>query len=82
MAEAAFVAATGLDTFNTSVAHTIREIEPDVPILATARDPASVDILGVGRLHPGHRIGTDARPIDGPAGAKRQRCHSTGDRRF
>ena len=45
VAEAAFVAATGLDTFNTSVAHTIREIEPDVPILATARDPASVDIL-------------------------------------
>lgn len=42
---AAFVAATGADTSNTSVAHTIREIEPDVPILATARDPSSVDIL-------------------------------------
>jgi voltage-gated potassium channel len=45
VADAAFVAATGLDTLNTSVAHTIREIESEVPIIATARDPASVDIL-------------------------------------
>ncbi len=45
VADAAFVTATGGDASNTSVAHTIREVDPDVPILATARDPASVDIL-------------------------------------
>ena len=45
VAQAAFVVATGEDTANTSVAHTIREIESEVPIVATARDPASVDIL-------------------------------------
>ena len=42
---AALVAATGTDAANTHVAFTVRELDSDVPIVATANDPASVDIL-------------------------------------
>ena len=44
-ARAALIATTATDTINTNVAVTVREIAPDVPIIATATDPASTDIL-------------------------------------
>ena len=43
--QAALVVMTGSDVSNTSHAFIAREMAPDVPIVATARDPASVDIL-------------------------------------
>lgn len=43
--DAALVAATGSDATNTHVAFTVRELDTDVPIVAIANDPASVDIL-------------------------------------
>lgn len=42
---AALVATTASDAVNTSIAFTAREMAPHVPIVATANDPASVDIL-------------------------------------
>jgi len=45
--QAALVTATRSDTTNTNVAFTVREIAPDVPIVATAASPASVDILSL-----------------------------------
>jgi len=42
---AAMVATTASDPVNTHVAFTVRELTADVPIIATADDPASVDIL-------------------------------------
>jgi len=42
---AALVVTTREDPVNTNVAFTVRGVSPDVPIVATARDPASVDIL-------------------------------------
>jgi Trk K+ transport system NAD-binding subunit len=42
---AAMVATTAGDPVNTHVAFTVRELTADVPIIATANDPASVDIL-------------------------------------
>ncbi|MHC4067777.1 MAG: potassium channel family protein [Planctomycetota bacterium] len=42
---AAMVASTANDPVNTHVAFTVRELTADVPIIATADDPASVDIL-------------------------------------
>jgi Trk K+ transport system NAD-binding subunit len=42
---AAMVATTASDAVNTHVAFTVRELAPEVPIVATADDPASVDIL-------------------------------------
>jgi len=42
---AAMVATTASDPVNTHIAFTVRELTPDVPIIATADDPASVDIL-------------------------------------
>jgi Trk K+ transport system NAD-binding subunit len=42
---AAMVATTAGDAVNTHVAFTVRELAPEVPIVATADDPASVDIL-------------------------------------
>ena len=42
---AALVVATGKDTLNTSIAFTVRNINRDIPILATANSPDSVDIL-------------------------------------
>ena len=43
--KAALVAMTARDPTNTSLAFTVRETSEAVPIIATARDPASVDIL-------------------------------------
>lgn len=45
--QATLVATTRTDTTNTNVAFTVREIAPQVPIVATASSPASVDILGL-----------------------------------
>lgn len=45
VARARLVATTLADTTNTNVAFTVREISPDVPIVATASSEASVDIL-------------------------------------
>ncbi|MBI1298748.1 potassium channel protein [bacterium] len=42
---ALLVAATCTDQVNTNIAFTVREITTDVPIIATANVPASVDIL-------------------------------------
>lgn len=42
---AALVTASMADTTNTNIAFTVREISDDVPIVATARAPASTDIL-------------------------------------
>src|SRR5690606_6777229 len=39
------VATTRPDTTNTNIAFTAREIDPDVPIVATATAPAAVDVL-------------------------------------
>ena len=44
---AAMVATTASDPVNTHVAFTVRELTAKVPIIATADDPASVDILGL-----------------------------------
>jgi Trk K+ transport system NAD-binding subunit len=43
--QAALVATTASDPVNTHVAFTVRDLAPEVPIIATADDPASVDIL-------------------------------------
>lgn len=43
--QAGLVATTSLDTINTNVVVTVREVAPQVPIIATAEDPASLDIL-------------------------------------
>ena len=47
VAEAAMVVATRNDPTNTNIAFTVREIAPDVEILASANAPASVDILEI-----------------------------------
>lgn len=43
--KSAMIAATFTDTMNTNVAFTVRQLAPDVPIITTANDPASTDIL-------------------------------------
>ncbi len=45
--QAALVVATRNDPTNTNIAFTVREIAPEVEILATANAPASVDILEI-----------------------------------
>ena len=45
--QAAMVVATRNDPTNTNIAFTVREIAPDVLILATANSPASIDILEI-----------------------------------
>ena len=45
--QAAMVVATRNDPTNTNIAFTVREIAPEVEILATANSPASVDILEI-----------------------------------
>jgi voltage-gated potassium channel len=45
--EAAMIVASRADPANTNIAFTVREIAPDVPIVATANSPASVDILEI-----------------------------------
>lgn len=44
---AAMVAATRSDTTNANITFTVREISPDVPVVATVSKAASVDILGL-----------------------------------
>lgn len=44
-AQAALVATTAADPVNTNVAFTVREVAPEVPILATSHESESVDIL-------------------------------------
>ncbi len=71
---AALVAATNADATNTNIAFTIREIDPDVPIVATANTSAAADILELagcsdvlqlgdrlGRAIAQRVLGTDAR---------------------
>ena len=43
--QAAMVATTATDTTNTHIAFTVRDLNADIPIVATAEDPDSVDIL-------------------------------------
>ena len=45
VAQAALVATTASDPVNTNVAFTVREMAATVPIIATANEPAAVDIL-------------------------------------
>jgi voltage-gated potassium channel len=45
--QAALVVATQSDQINTNIAFTVREIAPDVGIVASANAPASVDILEI-----------------------------------
>ncbi len=45
--QAALVIATQSDEINTNIAFTVREIAPDVEIVASANSPASVDILEI-----------------------------------
>jgi voltage-gated potassium channel len=45
--QAAMVATTATDEVNTHVAFTVRELQPEAPIVATAIDSASVDILNL-----------------------------------
>ncbi len=45
--QAALVIATQSDQVNTNIAFTVREIAPDVEIVASANSPASVDILEI-----------------------------------
>ena len=47
VAEAAMVVATQNDQINTNIAFTVREIAPNVDIVASANSPASVDILEI-----------------------------------
>jgi voltage-gated potassium channel len=42
---AALVSATGADTMNTNVAFTVRELSKTIPIITTANEEASIDIL-------------------------------------
>ncbi len=44
---AALVVVTGADTTNSNVVFTVREISPNVPIIATANREASIDLLGL-----------------------------------
>jgi Trk K+ transport system NAD-binding subunit len=43
--QAALVATTATDTVNTHIAFTVRDLNSSIPIIATAEDPDSVDIL-------------------------------------
>lgn len=78
--QAALVATTQPDTTNTNIAFTVREISPDVPIVATAASAASVDILGLAgcdeTLQLGEMLGAAmaARVLGGDA-----RTHVVGE---
>lgn len=58
---AAMVVTTGSDMFNTNVAHTIRDLNPDIKIVSTANSHDSVDILKLAGcdqvLHLGNMLG-------------------------
>jgi len=67
---AALVATTANDRVNTNVAFTVREVSENVPIIATANTPASVDILELAGsnhvLQPGELMGQAlARRVSG-----------------
>ena len=47
VSDAAMVVASRTDPANTNIAFTVREIAPDVSIVATANSPAAVDILEI-----------------------------------
>ncbi len=77
---AALVAATRTDTTNTNIAFTVRELSRQVPIVATATSPASIDILQLAGadavLQLGELLGVAmARRALGPDG----RSHVIGD---
>ncbi|UJP64863.1 potassium channel family protein [Mongoliitalea daihaiensis] len=55
--EAALVATTTTDVMNTSVAFTVREVCPKVPIIATCNYPASEDILELAGCNHVLRLG-------------------------
>lgn len=78
--QAALVATTRSDITNTNVAFTVREIAPDVPIVATASSPASVDNLELAGcqqvLQLGHLLGRFlARRVTG----RDRRAHVIGE---
>ncbi len=50
-ADASLIAATGSDPANTLVASTVREVSDTVPIIATADDSASIDVLVLAGCH-------------------------------
>lgn len=55
--DAALVATTRADTTNTNIAFTVREIDEDVPIVATAASAASVDVLELAGCNHVLRLG-------------------------
>ena len=55
--DAALVATTRPDTTNTNIAFTVREIDAEVPIVATATSEAAVDILGLAGCNEVLRLG-------------------------
>lgn len=57
--KAAMVVTTATDVANTNVAFTVRELNPTVPIFATAREPSSVDILKLAGATHVARLGRD-----------------------
>ncbi|HMO16804.1 MAG TPA: NAD-binding protein [Oligoflexia bacterium] len=80
VADAALVVSTNTDTINSNISFTVREISPNVPIVATASVPASVDILelaGCNRvLQLGEMLGNSfSRRIIGKDG----KCHIIGE---
>lgn len=54
---AALVATTRSDPANSNIVFTVREISPDVPIVATANDPAAVDVLELAGANRVLRLG-------------------------
>lgn len=62
VSSAALVPVTGSDTTNANIIFTVREISPDVPVVATAAKTASVDILELAGadevLQLGHLLGS------------------------
>jgi len=78
--EAALVIATQTDQINTNIAFTVREIAPDVEIVASANSPAAVDILEIAGASHVVQLGE----ILGSAMAKRTfgldgGCHVIGE---
>jgi len=56
---AAMVVTTSTDVSNTNVVFTVRELNPNIPIFATARDQASADILRLAGATYVARLGQD-----------------------
>lgn len=77
---AALVAATRSDPANSNIVFTVREISPDVPIVATANDPTSMDVLELAGADRAIRLGdmlgdTLARRVLSPD----SRCRRIGE---